>query len=54
MHRICMLAFLGFCSSTSAGAQTQELILPVALNGYTIHPRNPRLKIFAKMHDTRG
>jgi hypothetical protein len=38
MRRICLFAFLVFCFSTFAGAQAQELILPVALNGYTAQP----------------
>jgi len=35
---MCLLASLGLCFSTLAAAQTQELILPVALNGYTAAP----------------
>ena len=38
MRRICLIAFLLICFSTLADAQTQELILPVALNGYTTQP----------------
>ena len=38
MRRMCLLASLGLCFSTLAAAQTQELILPVALNGYTAAP----------------
>src|SRR5436309_13619884 len=38
MRRICLIGFLLICFSTLADAQTQELILPVALNGYTTQP----------------
>src|SRR5437762_14337124 len=38
MRRISLIGFLLICFSTLADAQTQELILPVALNGYTTQP----------------
>src|SRR5213083_2465502 len=38
MRCMWLLASLGLCFSTLAAAQTQELILPVALNGYTAAP----------------
>ena len=38
MFRFFLVAFLGFGFLTAAFADTQDLILPVALNGYTTPP----------------
>src|SRR6516225_8103501 len=38
MFRNFMIAFIGLVFSTAAFADTQDLILPVALNGYTTPP----------------
>ncbi len=54
MRRVCLFVFLGFYFSTLADAQTQELILPVALNGYTIQPVHYQTTISHPKHVAIG